>query len=97
MPVLLIDDEGDQASINTKGNRDPLVSEEDEPSDANSAPTPTNALIRKILNRLPRAAYISYTATPFANILIDPYAIDRKVGEDLFPRDFVVQLPRPDG
>ena len=43
------------------------------------------------------AAYVAYTATPFANILIDPTAVDRYVGADLFPRDFVIQLPRPTG
>ena len=96
-PLLLIDDEADQASINTRGNRDPSVSDGNDPSDDDSAPTGTNALIRSILGRVSRAAYVAYTATPFANILIDPDALDREVGQDLFPRDFVVQLPRPDG
>jgi hypothetical protein len=96
IPVLVIDDEADQASINTKGNRmdaaidPPLLNDESDPSI-------TNGLIRDTLRRIPRATYIAYTATPFANILIDPYAVDRQVGEDLFPKDFVVQLPRPDG
>lgn len=98
MPVLVIDDEADQASINTKGNRppDPAL---DETTDADDGPKPslTNGLIRSILGRLPRAAYVAYTATPFANILIDPEAHDREAGADLFPRDFVLQLPRPTG
>jgi hypothetical protein len=46
---------------------------------------------------VPRASYVAYTATPFANILIDPDALDRRLGVDLFPRDFVIQLARPDG
>ncbi|WP_298933347.1 Z1 domain-containing protein [uncultured Ramlibacter sp.] len=97
VPMLLIDDEADQASINTRGNRrDPSVDEETAPED-DTAPSLTNALIRDILNKAPRATYIAYTATPFANILIDPDASDNQVGEDLFPKDFVVQLPRPDG
>ena len=97
VPVLLIDDEADQASINTRGNRqDPSIDEEATP-DSDTAPSRTNELIRDILNKCPRATYIAYTATPFANILIDPDASDSKVGEDLFPKDFVVQLPRPDG
>lgn len=96
IPVLMIDDEADQASINTKGNRkDPSVDDDGETD--NSDPSLTNALIRDILQQIPRATYIAYTATPFANILIDPSAIDREVGTDLFPKDFVVQLPRPDG
>ncbi len=97
VPVLLIDDEADQASINTRGNRqDPSLDEESAP-DSDTAPSRTNELIRDILNKCPRATYIAYTATPFANILIDPDASDNKVGEDLFPKNFVVQLPRPDG
>lgn len=97
VPVLLIDDEADQASINTRGNRrDPSIDRGRVPDD-DAAPSITNALIRDILRKIPRATYIAYTATPFANILIDPDASDSRVGEDLFPRDFVVQLPRPDG
>lgn len=97
VPMLLIDDEADQASINTRGNRrDPSIDEE-APSDEDTEPSVTNALIRDILNKCPRATYIAYTATPFANILIDPGANDSLVGMDLFPKDFVVQLPRPDG
>lgn len=97
VPVLLIDDEADQASINTRGNRrDPSIDTETLPDD-DTAPSLTNALIRDILRKIPRATYIAYTATPFANILINPDANDSQVGEDLFPRDFVVQLPRPEG
>jgi len=95
VPVLLIDDEADLASINTKGNRrDPSVYDD---NGENSDPSLTNSLIRDTLRRIPRATYIAYTATPFANILIDPNAVDQEVGEDLFPKDFVIQLPRPDG
>ncbi len=99
MAVLVIDDEADQASINTRGNRAPdaALSDEDEDEDDNLAPSKTNALIRSILERMEKAAYIAYTATPFANILINPGAVDRRVGVDLFPKDFVIQLPRPQG
>lgn len=76
-PLLIIDDEADQASVNTaKPEREP---------------TRINGIIRGLLNGLPKSAYIGYTATPFANVLIDP-----KNYEDLFPRDFIVDLPRPD-
>ncbi|WP_205743348.1 Z1 domain-containing protein [Geobacter sp. FeAm09] len=101
IPLLLVDDEADQGSINTKGNRrDVTVSSvrlTDEKLDPDTAPTRTNALIRSILNKCPRATYVAYTATPFANLFINPEAFDREVGHDLFPRDFVVQLPRPEG
>jgi hypothetical protein len=96
IPVLMIDDEADQASINTKGNRrDPSI--DDDTATDSGDPSVTNELIRDTLRRIPRATYIAYTATPFANILIDPGAHDFEVGIDLFPKDFVVQLPRPDG
>jgi hypothetical protein len=98
MPVLVIDDEADQASINTRGNRPPDIAVgDDEDEDENLAPSRTNGLIRSILKRTPKSAYIAYTATPFANIFISPEATDRRVGDDLFPKDFVIQLPRPKG
>jgi hypothetical protein len=76
-PVLIIDDEADQASISTaKPEREP---------------TRINALIRETLGALPKVAYVGYTATPFANVLIDP-----SEPQDLYPRDFIVDLPRPD-
>lgn len=73
---LIIDDEADQASINT-------AKPEDDPSKINQ-------LIRQTLAALPRVSYVGYTATPFANVLIDP-----AVPEDLYPRDFIIDLPRP--
>ncbi|ORB66674.1 Z1 domain-containing protein [Mycolicibacterium tusciae] len=75
-PVLIIDDEADQATVNT--------------SKPDRQPTRINGLIRKIVNGVPKSAYVGYTATPFANVLIDP-----KDYEDLYPRDFIVDLPRP--
>lgn len=96
LPVLLIDDEADQASINTRGNRRDASVDEDYIIE-NDSPSRTNGIIRDILGKCPRATYIAYTATPFANILIDPDAFDNQVGADLFPKDFVIQLPRPDG
>lgn len=100
LPILVIDDEADQASINTRNNRAPDPSlDSDAVTAASSSPGPsaTNALIRSILRRARHAAYVAYTATPFANIFIDPDAMDSEVGEDLFPRDFALQLPRPEG
>lgn len=73
-PILLIDDEADQASINV-GNRGRI--------------SVINRLIREILDQ-PKAAYLAYTATPFANVFIDP-----NNPKDLYPRDFIVALSRP--
>lgn len=84
LPLLLIDDEADNASINTK---DKPALEDDEINI-----TRTNQLIRLILARFEQSAYIGYTATPFANIFIDPESERDEEGKDLFPRDFIVNV-----
>jgi len=81
VPMLLIDDEADNASINT--NKDDLD------------PTRTNAMIRRILGLFAKSCYIGYTATPFANIFINPDAYEDDVREELFPRDFIYCLDAP--
>lgn len=100
IPTLVIDDEADQASVNTGDNRPPadadLEPDELEAVDEETAPSRINALIRELLSALPRRAYVAYTATPFANVLVD-LTPDREVGAGLFPKDFVLQLPRPNG
>jgi len=81
LPLLLIDDEADQASINTKKS--------------GSEVTTINRNIRKLLSLFSQSAYIGYTATPFANIFIDPESRDDMLGDELFPRDFIVSLEPP--
>jgi hypothetical protein len=81
VPMLLIDDEADNASINT--NKEDLD------------PTRTNATIRRILGLFAKSCYVGYTATPFANIFINPDAYDNDVREELFPRDFIYCLDAP--
>jgi hypothetical protein len=83
VPTLIIDDESDQTSINTIDQRKP---------GNQGKKTSTNKSIGRLLNLLPRAQYVGYTATPFANVFIDPDDAD-----NLFPKDFIVSLPRPDG
>jgi hypothetical protein len=75
-PVLVIDDECDQASPNAA--KDPELDR-----------TRINELIVDLL-KFPRVAYIGYTATPFANVLINPNDV-----QDMYPRDFVYALPKP--
>lgn len=82
VPSLVVDDESDQASINTI---DPRKIQDRTRSE-------TNRVIVQLLEVLPRAQYIGYTATPFANALIN--ADD---AADLFPREFMIALPRPKG
>ena len=80
--ILVIDDECDQASVNTaRGELDM---------------TAINRRIRELLSQLPAVTYVGYTATPFANVLIDPYGPDGQELDDLYPRDFLCALPRPD-
>jgi hypothetical protein len=81
IPMLLIDDEADNASINTA-------------ADATS-PTSINGRLRELLSLFDRNTYVGYTATPFANIFIDPESVDAMKREDLFPRDFIVSLDAP--
>lgn len=101
LPMLVIDDESDQASVNTGENRAAadcdLDAEELEETEAEAEPSRINALIRDLLNVCPRRAYVGYTASPFANVLISPDDFDREVGATLFPKDFILQLPRPQG
>ncbi|MEU5700849.1 Z1 domain-containing protein [Streptomyces aurantiacus] len=69
----------------------PALIIDDEADQATVATKSINPLIRDIMGSLPRSAYVGYTASPFANLLIDPSA------EDLYPEDFVVNLPKPQG
>lgn len=76
--ILIIDDEADNASVNTKNSDDPSI---------------INKLIRDLFNNFTIASYVGFTATPFANIFINPY--DDDFNKDLFPSDFIVQLKEP--
>lgn len=80
-PLLLIDDEADNASINTS-------------SDPNGT-SAINKVIREILILFERTSYVGYTATPFANIFIDPDTEDEMLQDDLFPRNFIKALDPP--
>jgi len=84
LKVLMIDDECDQASVNSaRGEFD--ISK-------------INEHIRRALQTLPAVSYVGYTATPFANVFINPYPYDNSEElDDLYPRDFITALKRPDG
>ena len=81
-PMLLIDDEADNASINIRHRQDDV--------------SRINGQIRQLLRLFDRSCYVGYTATPFANIFIDPDSVDEMLGHDLFPRDFILSLDPPD-
>ena len=80
-PMLLIDDEADNASINIRHGSGEV--------------SRINGQIRELLHIFERSCYVGYTATPFANIFIDPDTADQMLGEDLFPRSFIVSLDPP--
>lgn len=81
--VLLIDDECDQASVNAAKREFDM--------------TRINEQIRKIIKALPAVSYVGYTATPFANVFINPFPHDAEELDDLYPEDFIASLPRPEG
>lgn len=78
--MLLIDDESDYASINTKENEITAI----------------NYKIRNLLNKFEKSAYVAYTATPYANIFINHNSSRDDIGEDLFPNDFIYLLEAPE-
>lgn len=90
-PLLVIDDEADQASVDT-GEQE---FDEDGAPDPDYEPTRINGQIRRLLFAFSRRAYVAYTATPFANVLIHDAAVSDDFGDDLFPRSFIVNLPTP--
>ena len=91
LPLLVIDDEADHASVDTG---EQLFNDEDLP-DEEFQPKAINSLIRKILHSFTRAAYVGYTATPFANIFIHEKGATREEGPDLFPEAFIYNLAAP--
>ena len=83
LPMLLIDDEADYASINTKFDAEEYSS--------------TNQRIRDLIDAFDTTTYVAYTATPFANVFI-PYkqTLSGEFDDDLFPSDFMIRMPTPE-
>lgn len=92
VPFLLIDDEADNASINVSKDKVSAI----------------NGCIRALLSLFEQSAYVGYTATPFANVFIQMLKEDSikgldisikdyefTVGQDLFPKDFIINIPSP--
>lgn len=91
LPILMIDDEADNASVDTG---EQIYDDEGKP-DTEHQPTAINSLIRKLLTQFSRKAYIGYTATPFANIFIHENSETKEEGPDLFPSAFIINLGAP--
>lgn len=92
IPFLLIDDEADNASINVSKEKVSAI----------------NGCIRSLLSLFEKSAYVGYTATPFANVFIQILKEESikgldisikdyefTVGQDLFPKDFIINIPAP--
>lgn len=80
--LLVIDDESDNASVNTK-------------KDPEETPTAINGQIRELLAMFKKSSYVGFTATPFANIFIDPETTENMKTQDLFPKDYIYSLNSP--
>ncbi len=80
LPMLLVDDEADSASVNPKPPGEQAM---------------INACIRKLLKLFSKANYVGFTATPFANVFIDPISNTEMLGDDLYPKDFIYALEAP--
>lgn len=91
LPLLLIDDEADHASVDTGEQH---IGADGKP-DEDHEPKAINSRIRKILNSFAKKAYVGYTATPFANIFIHRQNATPEEGPDLFPQSFIVNLAAP--
>ena len=91
LPLLVIDDEADNGSVDV-GQQ---AFDENGIPDPDHEPTRINGLIRRLLHAFDKAAYLGYTATPFANIFIHEQGRTTDNGDDLFPRSFIVTLPVP--
>lgn len=95
MPLLLIDDEADQGSVDTKKKDWDSGDFNSEEEEKEYNPTTLNKRIRQILFMFSQSAYVGYTATPFANIFIHRRAKTKALGQDLFPRSFITVIPTP--
>lgn len=80
LPAMIIDDEADNASIDVGRGTEPST---------------INGQIRRLLRIFSKSSYVGYTATPFANIFIDPDTIHEDLDGDLFPESFIFALEPP--
>lgn len=84
IPMLVVDDESDYASVNTNYK-----------ITGDTSPTAINARIRELLELTTRSSYMAFTATPFANVFIDHESEDETFKDDLFPHHYIFALSSP--
>jgi hypothetical protein len=101
LPLLIIDDEADNASLNNEGHKGEMYA------------SAINRQIRALLGLFHKKSYLGYTATPFANVIQDrnsapegkwgmTYKVKKEnvekhfeLVDNLFPDDFIVLLDSP--
>jgi Z1 domain len=81
VPILVIDDESDNASVNT--------------NERDAEATKINKQVRELLVSFDQASYVGVTATPFANVFIRHDSVNEMIGDDLFPKHFIYSLSPP--
>lgn len=84
IPMLVVDDESDYASVNTNYR-----------TSGDTSPTLINQKIRELLALTTRSSYMAFTATPFANVFIDHTTFDEALKDDLFPHHYILTLKSP--
>jgi len=84
IPMLVVDDESDYASVNTNYR-----------TTGDTSPTIINQKIRELLALTTRSSYMAFTATPFANVFIDHTSFDEALKDDLFPHHYILALSSP--
>ena len=84
IPMLVVDDEADYASVNTNYR-----------ASGDTSPTVINQKIRELLALTTRSSYMAFTATPFANVFIDHTTDDETLQDDLFPHHYIFALSSP--
>ena len=85
VPLLVIDDEADQASVDAN-----YLTNKRKNNSLKENVTQTNKEITSLLGKFDRSSYIGYTATPFANCFIDPSY------QNLYPKNLIHFLPKPE-
>ncbi len=93
-PTLIIDDEADQASVDSNASPETLEEEGYSPTTINGC---LQTLVRDIYGKKLSAAakarqitFVGYTATPFANVFMS------SVHDSLYPKDFIISLNPPE-
>ena len=84
IPMLVVDDESDYASVNTNYR-----------ATGDTNPTIINQKIRELLALTTRSSYMAFTATPFANVFVDHTSFDEALKDDLFPHHYILALASP--